>query len=374
LATLPPVYLALLALRQPARRTARLSHAAAAYALALLVHPTNIFVGPLLAVPAWLLWRDELAATARRWGGQTRSLLAACAALAIVALIWAGWPVLGPACQRMARPDQWVAFLTHFQRLFSGVTVYQYIAGSCQGDGACRLHDLFSVALMLLAAALWLRMLAAPGLAVERCLLLGWGLSVLGFFLVAGPAAMAPHFERYAVCLVGPTAIVLGRPAAWLGERSAKARKLAAGLGGAVCWLVLLGFHSQYLAHIERTGGTSHRAFRTAPVEPKQAALEALVGRPGRTGQTWVLADEWWSYWPLEYLAVARRDVRVVGPEAAGQEDFARASREGRAWSVEFTDGQRGGVPAGAIAICDAGGKPLLVLTRCESTGEPHGR
>ena len=140
----------------------------------------------------------------------------------------------------------------------------------------------------------------------------------ISFYLVAGPAAIAPHAERYGVCLVAPlvTLVALGWTH-WLAPGRPLARPLAAALILLACgWLGV--FSLRYFGRILTTGGQSHVAFRTAAVEPKQAAWDWIVAhRAGRPIQ--VEADSWWTYWPLAYLSAADPTARIVGDIPARQ-------------------------------------------------------
>ena len=51
---------------------------------------------------------------------------------------------------------------------------------------------------------------------------LAWAVALMvgTFYLVAGPAAIAPHFERYGMCLVAPGGVLLALGwSYWLGSR-----------------------------------------------------------------------------------------------------------------------------------------------------------
>jgi hypothetical protein len=53
---------------------------------------------------------------------------------------------------------------------------------------------------------------------LDGCLVAGWAIMLGGFYLVAGPQSIAPHYERYGLCLIAPAIVLLGRGfVAWLG-------------------------------------------------------------------------------------------------------------------------------------------------------------
>ena len=60
LVTLPAIYGPLLAIAEPRRKVLWSTLGLAALALAIIVHPTNLFVGPIVAVCLGYAWRGEL--------------------------------------------------------------------------------------------------------------------------------------------------------------------------------------------------------------------------------------------------------------------------------------------------------------------------
>src|SRR5690606_14144318 len=135
----------------------------------------------------------------------------------------------------------------------------------------------------------------------------------LGFAFVAGPQALAPHLERYGICLVAPAVLMLARGLTWWVEpvRSNCQFFRLALLSVAYCFV--FSFSLAYFHVVYVTGGLSHRAFRTAAVEPKQAALARIVAAHAPHARSEIIAREWWLYWPLTYLAYGQDRVRVSG-------------------------------------------------------------
>ena len=68
----------------------------------------------------------------------------------------------------------------------------------------------------------------------DRVLLAAWALTIAAFLLIAGPQAMVPGQERFALCLVAPTIVLLARGAAlaWEAAWTAVARRLGSGHAG----------------------------------------------------------------------------------------------------------------------------------------------
>ncbi len=238
--------------------------------------------------------------------------------------------------------------------------MFEYISGigpasDAVGDlawlpGLC---NLLMAAIVAVAGWGWWRRFSVTSDSVDASLVWGWAAMLAGFALVAGPEALAPHFERYGIALIAPGVLFLARGLSWWIERAGPQARLAAWCLALVAWLFPVAFYLGYFDFIERTGGWSHRAFRTAAVEPKLAALGYIVahrtaGQPAR-----VVAGEWWLYWPLAYLATGEADVQVVGLERAdGTRPPLAPSRGGETWYVEFT----GSKAERALLACRAGG------------------
>jgi hypothetical protein len=132
---------------------------------------------------------------------------------------------------------------------------------------------------------------------------------------------------------------------------------------------LLLGLQRHYFGPLRETGGSSHLTFRTAAVEPKQQVLErALAGVPPGARLS-LLAEDWWLYWPLRYLAAARPQVSVDllhVPVAAGalRSRLARGSLvvafRGASLSRALEASAERGEPLERWSVSDAAGRPLI--------------
>jgi len=151
---------------------------------------------------------------------------------------------------------------------------------------------------------------------------------MLSFYFVAGPAAIAPHFERYAICLIAPTVLITSRALVWWMQPTSRFSYATAPLLLAAAWSLLIAFQIEYVAEFNRTGGQSHLTFRTADIEPKHAAFDLAIeshfarkshlesashdhDRQLQGGPLQIVTSEWWLYWPLRYLASRNPDVFV---------------------------------------------------------------
>jgi hypothetical protein len=288
--------------------------AALSFLSAIIVHPTNVFLLPILIMPwitPWLVRRGIDRSVIMWTGGLAAAgILSLC--IAINFFPYRLPTFLVPPQGRLADYAAWSEFAVWLIRLFSGTTTYRYICGSGYGRLAT-LQD-GATAFALLALIAWnigrFAIRTDPRFAG---LWTGLVFAAVLYFVVAGPRGTESHFERYGFFLIAPAIVCIGRAIEPSLNKPAVARRVlwAVSLVG---WLYLTGFAWQYFAFMHRTGGQSHRAFRTGPVDPKQAAaiiiLEDLAGRDGSSVAT-VVAEDWWLYWPIKYLTAGRPVVNV---------------------------------------------------------------
>lgn len=369
-ATLPVLYFSLAAVRFPQQRSRWLVLAVVAELVAVVVHPTNVILAVAIfsAVAGgmvtghWSLDIGPWTFSARRW------------------LTYAGFAVLLVVlvARLSAVPDLAVLY-AHF---FLGETVYQYLAGSHSWLTWPARGEAMLLWLILVAAitAVW-RSWKTEGRAEDWVLVTTWSLSLAGFALVGGPGALQPGFERYALCLIVPGCTLAARAASLAVPAAVAvpfplARKSGQSWGTSVAlavyslagWIFLGDFCQHYFVFICQTGGQAHLTFRTASVDPKQAALDYIQRHHG-PGLVDVAASQWWTYWPLRYLALRDEQIQILGPENtwwAARPN--RRSTNGREWYVEFygepsLDRIRSTLPiAEEWRLFDFGGRPVICV------------
>lgn len=366
----------------PPRRRRWVIAAAVALAAAWLVHPTNVFLAPLAVAATLARRRAEirrgLARLAAPDAGPSARLVAWGLLAAACAGLWLARRWTAIAAARLLAPVEALQFVQNYLRLLSGTTVYRYISGAIPLDPLAPppllsdldLSDLAALGLVATALVGFVRLARRERCAADAVLGAGLSAVVVGFFLVAGPGAAGPHFERYAICLVAPTALLLARGAHWwLDQRGASSHLAGATLAVALVAMPA-GFARDYLQFLDRTGGRSHLTFRTGATEPKLAAWQLIQAerRPGKP--LVVVADQWWNVWPLRYFAATETDVRVAGwGELSG-----RALSGADTWFVEFAGSAElarvrtrlaeRGLASHEHTIVDAAGRPLLVVVR----------
>ena len=293
--------------------------AAGAFGGALLIHPTNIFLAPVAAGCAvGVLAAGAADAVQRRrvflWAAGIGGGLA-CLGLFVLASPHA--PRFAPPLEaiggRACDLSGWIAFAGLYGQLLSGVTVYRYVVGPLS-DSVVAVHDVLFWALVLALLFLGLPRLIRQRNWAALGLLAGLGLGLACFYLVAGLAAITPHQERYALFCVVPSCLAATVLAdALRGSRLGGKPWPVCGL--ALCAVLLTVFHVQYFARMRATGGESHRTYWTGRVEPKLAAVRLILAETPAAGAVTIVAEDWWSYWPIRYLVAQEERVMVICAE-----------------------------------------------------------
>ncbi len=375
LATLLVMYLPLVRLRDSGGRAAVGAGAMFAAAAAILVHPTNVFALVLLLSPVAYVHRKALSRHVRR-AKVTATTWSFAALVALVGLsAWLAWQWAPHVLIRLNGPGEIGPFLGGYLRLFSGTTVYRFISGAglATTEAGWYAHTTVACTLgfgLLGLWALWgfVRRIGTAPAANDACLAWGWLLMLIAFFVVAGPRALAPHFERYAICLVAPGTLILSRGLCWwMDESRTDGKRLVVALALAA-WLWPAGFYVNYFRPFFERGGLSHATFRTGQIDLKQSALRYVLSERTAQQPIEIVCHEWWSYWPLAYLAFHEPDVRVL---TSDQWQAATAQSSGRAaetWFVEYSgsSGERLALRAAAgrkarrHALFDYGCRPTI--------------
>lgn len=362
--TLPVVYLPLLAMTRPNGSRKYVVLSGICLTAAILVHPTNLFIAPVVILP--VLFRDGRwhAFIARHWSAVQYATAAA------VAITW--------SVSECIAPGSAIDFVRRLIALFSGRTMYDFISGSTLREAAG------SVRAPLLIIELATCVLVAGGLAnvfwsvSERraiyARMLGGALliSLIAFAMFAGPIALTPGYERYALWLVAPvTVLVSGGLAGWL-DRDHSLTNVRALILIAVGWLFALSFAENYLCFLSQTGGRAHRTFRTANVEPKAQALEVVrAASPGVPA--WIVTEEWWLYWPLQYLSSGDARLHVVMLPLAAEATGAGPNKHANVFVLSFAKGDVSQCDAKSMqqqsgtlhkCIYDASGQPLILVSQ----------
>ncbi len=201
------------------------------------------------------------------------------------------------AIARVFSPHAWGELLVGIAGLFSGVTAAAFIGGPLPYPAVIVGRLVAGLAIALPIAIGWR---AFRSRAHAPWLLAGVVVGLAIFHAVAGPAALQPGLERYAMFVLVPLVIVCAVALDSLAETQPALTTLAFSLTCAAFVAVLLG---GYFYPLAIRGGDSASAFRTGSVEPKLAAYDAIQADSAGAAVVSVVAEDWWLYWPLRYFA-----------------------------------------------------------------------
>jgi hypothetical protein len=301
----------------------------AAYAVCLLMHPTNIFLGPLL-VCVYLGRVLPAAQGSRRWRVLFQTALAGAAVVVGFGML-VMWRGNAEGYRRLFyRAPDWLAFLRSYGRFLLGNPVYT----------AAPLPVFWLRAFDLVFWASALGMLAVGGRALVRArrwdqlgLIAGLPLCLAGLHLTAGSSVLSYTFHRYGAFIIVPTALAIAfltrgalftRPSeGFRGYAAPRARPVAACIALGVAWLMVAVVRAHYFAPIELVSTPVESVWTpwaesASSIDLAYAEVVADLARSSpRDGRAvGVIADDWWVAEPFEFLAGGRRDVRVVSYKA----------------------------------------------------------
>jgi hypothetical protein len=262
-------------------------------------------------------------------------------------------PSIAIAIQRSLSISAWLQFLGGIGRLYSGITTMTFVAGTPSQLAGWLASAIGATAILAFAIG---------RSSAHRYLLGGIVFSLMLFMAAAGPGALEPGFERYALFLVVPMIIACA-----LGIDSLPPR-LATTLAVSIAALMLALTVGGTFRPLMTTGGGAHMAFRTGPVEPK-AAVAGFV-RSQHDTRAIVVCPDWWSYWPLRYLLARDAGVSVAIaadanlPAGVRERLPSAPDRNGAAiYEVAF-DNSTPGNRAPVFTAQDAAGRPVLHVFR----------
>jgi hypothetical protein len=158
---------------------------------------------------------------------------------------------------------------------------------------------------------------------------------------------------------------------------------VAAFIAAAWTALSVFTFITGYAIPFVRDGGAGHVTYRTGPIEPKKAAFDFIRSELPPEDTAAVLADSWWVYWPLRYLAAEESDRIQIEPAGFRHPPVAppgvappSLSQPSRGFAVAFADSSPIKIPeAGSekfIAL-DPRGRPILRVFELERRSGERG-
>lgn len=284
-------------------------------AAAWLVHPTNIFIAPIVAA-AWAplaiqRWRTSTVIVRAR-------LLRLGIAITVVGIPVVAWvlsriaanpntslPSISMVIDRVTSPELWAARAWGFVNLLSGVSPVAHIAGPLP-PAVERGANLFVAGLTL--AVLFAGQAAFRAHRHARWLVAGIAIAFAGFHIVAMDVALTPTAERYGLFMLVPMIITLA-----VGIDALSSRRPAAGHAatGAVALFMVAMTVGGYFMPLWSRGGDAMTTYRTARTEPKRAAFDFIDADSRAAASVRIVADGWWLYWTLRYFAGAEGRIHV---------------------------------------------------------------
>jgi hypothetical protein len=268
---------------------------------AILVHPTNVFLFPIL-VAFWLKYaRSFLAQITENIQPSALffPLLIGGILTAIPVSLWIGRAPLGELLSG-GYAQHLVNVMLRIGDLFSGITVYRYIVADPVGLILHRVIIFFVLAGLPLALFWGARTPRDPRI---TSLSVGFAASVISFLIIAGPEGLRPGTERYALFMIAPVlvllSVALARP---FNVATTAGLWLAPFLGS----LALISVWLNYFAPLRVSGGEARdtaegRAFRTAAIEPKMQVAQWVRGCVGQHDTATLFAEDYWLRLPLQY-------------------------------------------------------------------------
>lgn len=334
LATTLFVYSVIACLRWPTENRVRLVWGL--LVVLLVIHPTTIFLGPLAAIATLRVLRNDLPRRlkfAAIWIQTSQGVITMVSCCGLASLLIHDW-----------RHGQLIPFtsaerllnsLKLFGDLFSGKTIYFFISGA-EGN---ELVWIVMRCLVLIVCGFVFRAGLKSQNEEERLLAVSLLVSLSAFFVVGGPKALSPNFERYSMFLIAPLVMFVGRRIAvqtWLRQKYVLPTLLMFGA------LQLYQFQMYYFQHLQRTGGTAAATFQTGTAEPKKQAATYLLALANSESPITIIIQDFHCYQSLRYLTYFDPNVQVLF--LSTQEEFADSLVESsldsdseQTWIVSFS-------------------------------------
>lgn len=299
----------------------------AASAPLLLVHPTNLFLFPtLLSAYFGRLWVHQ-----RPSSLLSRPVIVPVLGLGLLGAAMAGWVLLGRTTgstylRTWHEGLDWSRFLSSVPAFLWAQPYFLFPLSHRQFPARSWFLGALVLLLILLGTAGLIRRRAWDRLAI----LAGFALSLSAFHLVAGSGVLLGPVNRYGSFLLAPAAVVLAILARDLLFHASnpdlpRVRLFPATLALALAFLALADLKARRFDFFRDRDGESLWTFHVDARDPWVQAYR-LLASDTRTDQLLVLAQDWWTHRPLEYLDARARRLRLVpfddltariGPDAA---------------------------------------------------------
>lgn len=247
-------------------------------------------------------------------------------------------------------------FCSGLTDVFTGEAAFAYVVDPARAQLDGPLATLCGLTLILaLTVQGWRDLSRRPELG---CLAAGTLIIAAGLFLRLGTHAVVPPQDRNASSLVLPVL-------AWIVAQlfcSPIVRRPRLLWGMLIGVSALLSYRTldRYLLALRYQGSSSHRAFMSAPIEPREAAYNQARAwlQPGAV----IIAEDWWIFQPVTYLALPAR-IAVVHPSNVS--DLKQAVAAGcvvvaHSYSPLHDAVVKLGLPLRHATVRQAGGREVL--------------
>ena len=308
--------------RQDLRFRKRLIYGAIAFSWACVIHPTNVFLLPVLAAPIgvslfrlahlrWTMRQPQPKSVLRVMALIFGFLILASIAVKAFELVAGGWTSVSSNdlkiyLYRLTSYSEWRDYWVQFGRLISGINLMLYVVG---------MYSYFTVAVHDWAFRFFFLSVILPGTFLliknrrnrELTLLAGFAVALVAFESRASSGAMIPALERYSQWLLVPCMVYYG---ACLREIAETLRKPSWVLPFLVtlCGLQLWSVQKNYFEDLLKYGGRNHWTFFTGPEEPKRAAYQAIRADSREKLSVVVWAEDFWSAEALRFFSHRQKE------------------------------------------------------------------
>lgn len=278
------------------------------------VHPTYLFLLPVYGlVLAARIWERTEGDPRRRLRELGTSAIGAVAVVGPLVWLTSGRSAIEWTYETYHfGPGNWPLYFAYFERM---------LLGFCEWGPA---EPSRAVNVAFWAVVLGVLALGVPAIIRRRqwtrlALLAGLAISLVGMHLVTGPDILRPYLVRYGLYLVSPTIVAFAclvralvpAPGGWLrsGLRLGQASTFF-GLAWALLICVKVNFFGFFLPQLQ--GQEDFWTLRTEAKDPKQWVAEIIADDAdddGGPSHRVVLAEDWWTYRPLQFYLSDRPEL-----------------------------------------------------------------
>jgi len=341
---------------------------------AYVVHPSNLFADLFLPIAIVIRWAPEIRTYFATGNRVLRCMLAAGLVILVIAGGTIGLRDQLAAARKIGQISE-RNFVLNYAALFSGRTIYKYIADYPRPVGNMDAIDQLSVLPWIFCVGYCLKLFAERQSVgnVDRLIAAGWLIELAAYAGVAGAGNLEPGNERYSLCLIGPGILLLVRA---LQCSISNRPRLAWGASSSAIFLstvFLLTFYTCYFRYIMATGGPSWETFATASKEPKVAAVDYVVSQCPAGTQCYIVCHSWYTYQAARYFAMGHANVHVPLIPRASREEIAsvfRAMYSGNLWTIDFISAREQeqkefaipGIDLAFIEVLTYAGRPIVLI------------